>query len=59
MQYQLGDVDLSWLNEEARKMSIEVSSLFDKVRDTYDLTTNVSGKVSDVRSALLTCCWSV
>lgn len=58
MQYRLGwNVDdLSRLNEEARKMSVEVSSLLDKVRNTsFDLTTaNVPRKVSDVRSALLT-----
>lgn len=37
-------------------MSVEVSSLLDKVRDTsFDLTTaNVPRKISDVRSILLT-----
>ena len=57
MQYRLGwNVDLSRLNEEARKMFVEVSSLLDKIWDTsFDLATaNVPRKVSDVRSALST-----
>ena len=57
MHYRLGwTVDeLSRLNEDGRKMSVEVSSLLDKLGDaSFDLTTaNVPRKVSAVRNALL------
>ena len=58
MHYRLGwTVDeLSRLNEDGRKMSVEVSSLLDKLGDaSFDLTTaNVPRKVSAVRNALST-----